>query len=148
MHQLRSLLRQHTNLTALLTWPLALYPATSPLTRYSRHLCDGVITLRPFPHSFSIDAVDLDSGGEGAKGKAEEKMQGLIKVLKLPVLTEKGISVGVGEDMAFAVGRKRFLIRPFHLPPLEEEEGGGGGEHNHGHGGEKEGKVEAKRLEF
>jgi hypothetical protein len=24
--------------------------------------------------------------------------------------------------MAFAVGRKRFIIRPFHLPPVEGEE--------------------------
>lgn len=48
-------------------------------------------------------------------------MQGLIKVSKLPVLGEKGISVGIGEDMAFAVGRKRFLIRPFHLPPVDGE---------------------------
>jgi hypothetical protein len=64
------------------------------------------------------------------------------------VLTEKGISVGVPEDMAFAVGRRRFLIRPFHLPPFEGEEagGGGGGENSHEVG--KEGKVEAKSLEF
>jgi elongator complex protein 4 len=99
---------------------------------------DSVITLRPFPHSFSVDAVDMDSSG--SKGKAEEKMQGLIKVLKLPVLSEKGISVGVGEDMAFAVGRRRFLIRPFHLPPLEtEDDQNGGGE---GKGGD------GKSLEF
>lgn len=99
---------------------------------------DGVITLRPFPHSFSVDAIDMESGG--AKGKSEEKMQGLIKVLKLPVLSEKGISVGVGEDMAFAVGRRRFLIRPFHLPPMEgEEENNGAGD---GKGGD------AKSLEF
>lgn len=32
-----------------------------------------------------------------------------------------GMSAG-GEDMAFAVGRKRFIIRPFHLPPMEDEE--------------------------
>ena len=54
-------------------------------------------------------------------------MQGLLEVRKLPVLTEKGVSVGVGEDMAFAVGRRRFTIRPFHLPPLESEEGDAGG---------------------
>lgn len=79
-------------------------------------------------------------------------MQGLIKVLKLPVLTEKGVSVGVGEDMAFAVGRRRFTIRPFHLPPLEAEEegagGGVGGHEGHGHEGKEGGKVEAKSLEF
>jgi elongator complex protein 4 len=142
LHQLRALLRQHSTFTLLLTWPLALYPTTHPLTRYSRLLVDGVITLRPFPHSFSVDAIDLDiiGGVSTAKGKAEEKMQGLIKVLKLPVLSEKGVSVGAGEDMAFAVGRRRFLIRPFHLPPLEAEE----------HEGETRGDAgkEGKNLEF
>ena len=78
-------------------------------------------------------------------------MQGLLEVRKLPVLTEKGVSVGVGEDMAFAVGRRRFTIRPFHLPPLESEEGDAGGGGHAGHEtevGGGEGKVEAKKLEF
>ena len=73
-------------------------------------------------------------------------MQGLLELRKLPILTEKGISVGVGEDMAFAVGRRRFSIRPFHLPPLEQEEGPSGEGHEHDVGAE--GKVEAKSLEF
>jgi len=72
-------------------------------------------------------------------------MQGLLRVLKAPVLSERGVGVGGlgmsagGEDMAFAVGRKRFIIRPFHLPPIEGEE-------------ENESKTEAaskaKDLEF
>ena len=139
----------------MLTWPLALYPSTHPLTRYTRLLTDGVITLHPFPHSFSIDAVSLssDDGNGGKDKREEEKMQGLISVRKLPVLSEKGVSVGVGEDMAFAVSRRSFTIRPFHLPPLEGEEGdagGGGGAtgvHEHEVDG-KEGKVDAKKLEF
>ena len=49
-------------------------------------------------------------------------MQGLIHVHKLPILSERGVSVGVGEDMAFAMGRRRFVVRPFYLPPLEGEE--------------------------
>ncbi len=89
-----------------------------------------------------MDAIDLDItvAVSAAKSKAEEKMQGLIKVVKLPVLSEKGVSVGVGEDMAFAMGRRRFLIRPFHLPPLEAEE----------HESEKSGNArkEEKNLDF
>jgi elongator complex protein 4 len=71
----------------------------------------------------SHEAADV-----GGKGKDDEKMQGLLKVVKLPVLSERGLSVGAGEDMAFAVGRRRFVIRPFHLPPLE----GDGGEESKG----------------
>lgn len=54
-------------------------------------------------------------------------MQGLLRLLKAPILSERGVGagglgIGNGEDMAFAVGRKRFIIRPFHLPPVEVEE--------------------------
>lgn len=63
-------------------------------------------------------------------------MQGLIKVIKLPILSERGVGVGVGEDMAFAVGRRRFVVRPFYLPPLE------------GEGPEREGGTKEKELEF
>jgi elongator complex protein 4 len=53
-------------------------------------------------------------------------MQGLLKVLKIPMLSERGVGIGGGEDMAFAVGRRRFDIMPFHLPPVEGEDEGGG----------------------
>lgn len=138
LHSLRALLRQYTILTTLTSWPLSLYPSTSPLTRWSRLLNDGVITLRPFPHSFSVDAIDLDLKGQ-TKGKGEEKMQGLIQVVKLPVLSERGSSVGMGEDMAFSVSRRAFRVRPFHLPPLDAEVPDGG---------EGEGKEEGKGLDF
>ncbi|KIW01956.1 uncharacterized protein PV09_06793 [Verruconis gallopava] len=144
LHSVRSLLRKHsTVLTSMFSWPLALFPDTHPLTRWARHLSDGVIALHPFPHSFSIEAIDLDiKGGSGSneKVKTEEKMQGLIKMLKLPVLTEKGVGLGSGEDMAFAVGRRRFLIRPFHLPPLEGET------KDTAHDGDS--TIESNKLEF
>jgi elongator complex protein 4 len=73
--------------------------------------------LHPFPHSYSVESADSD-----AKARDEEKMQGLIRVHKLPILSERGLSVGSSEDMAFAVGRRRFVVRPFYLPPLEGEE--------------------------
>jgi len=119
LQTLRSLLRQHpTTLTVFLSWPLTLYPrSASILTRWTEHLSDGVITLHPFPHSYSVDSVESD-----AKAKDEEKMQGLIQVYKLPILSERGVSVGGGEDMAFAVGRRKFVVRPFYLPPLGGEE--------------------------
>jgi elongator complex protein 4 len=70
-------------------------------------------------------------------GKEDEKPQGLLKVWRVPVQSEKGmgtagVGVGVGgEDMAFWVSRRRFVVRPFSLPPvegdLEAQEGGGGG---------------------
>ncbi len=44
--------------------------------------------------------------------------------------------------MAFAVEQGRFVIRPFHLSPLEDDGGGDG----HDHGGDAQ--MEAKSLEF
>lgn len=52
---------------------------------------------------------------------------------RVPVQSEKGMgTAGVGgEDMAFWVTRRRFVVKPFSLPPvegdLEAQEGGGGG---------------------
>jgi len=131
LQTLRSLLRQYpTTLTVLVSWPLTLYPRNSSiLTRWTEHIADGVITLHPFPHNYSVDSADSE-----AKAGNEEKMQGLIHVHKLPILSERGLCVGSGEDMGFAVGRRRFVVRPFYLPPLEgeeskarQEEGGGVG---------------------
>jgi len=68
-----------------------------------------------------------------AGGKEDEKPQGLLKVWRVPVQSEKGMgTAGVGgEDMAFWVSRRRFVVRPFSLPPVEgdveAQEGGGGG---------------------
>jgi elongator complex protein 4 len=94
------------------------------LTHWAEQLSDGVIQLQPFPHAYSTDA----SPSSSSSTKGEEKMQGLLKVLKVPVLSERGVGISGGEDMAFAVGRKRFDIRPFHLPPVEGEDDGGGGD--------------------
>lgn len=126
IHSLRSLLRITPALTIMISWPLALYPRTLPLTRWVETLLDGVILLQPFPHAYSIES-EPTTPTSGGNAKDDEKMQGLLKVLKAPVLSERGVGVGGlgvgnGEDMAFAVGRKRFIIRPFHLPPVEGEE--------------------------
>jgi elongator complex protein 4 len=139
LQSLRSLLRQYpTTLTVLLSWPSTLYPRSSSiLTRWTEHLADGVISLHPFPHNYSIDSADSD-----AKAKDEEKMQGLIHVHKLPILSERGLSVGSGEDMAFSVGRRRFVVRPFYLPPLEGEDSRAGQAEGSGMG------AKEKELEF
>lgn len=122
-----------------------MYPSSHSYTRWLERLLDGVIRLEPFPHSFSADAVVMDeaSDSEGRAGKKEEeiKLQGMLTVRKLPLLTERGYGGGEAEDMAWALGRKRFVIRRFNLPPVELDDGGGGEQ-------AKEEKRKAKDLEF
>ena len=84
------------------------------------HLSDGVIELVPFPHS-------IDTGpslsASGAATSQEERPQGMVKIHSLPVFHERGGGgaggAGVGDDLAFTVNRRRFLIKPFSLPPVE-----------------------------
>ena len=97
-------------------------------------LSDGVIELAPFPHS-------IDAGPPSAATAQEEKPQGLVRVHRLPVVWEKGGGGGGrGDDLAFTVSRKRFVIKPFSLPPVE-----GDTEAQKGHG---EGKPTKVDIEF
>jgi len=127
LHSLRALLRQHSSrLSVLITLPLALYPRSSSLVRWIEYLCDGVISLHPFPHR--VGEIERPPS---QKGKAEEKPQGMLNVHKLPIFAERGGGAGRGvgeggaaggEDLCFVVSRRKFLIKPYNLPPMEGEE--------------------------
>ncbi|EME40983.1 hypothetical protein DOTSEDRAFT_178297 [Dothistroma septosporum NZE10] len=122
LRSLKSLLRQHsTRLTALITLPLELHPRSSGLVRWAEILSDGVIELTPFPHL--MDAANDLAQSSGARG-VEEQPQGMVKVHKLPIITERGeggagVRNSMGEDLAFTVSRRKFVIKPFSLPPVE-----------------------------
>ncbi|MCJ1235738.1 hypothetical protein MMC14_003709 [Varicellaria rhodocarpa] len=121
LHSIRSLLRLYPiQLTAIISLPLTLYPRTAGLVRWMEHLSDGVIELVPFPHS--IDTIPSLTTS-GAATSQEEKPQGIVKIHTLPVFHERGGGgaggAGVGDDLAFTVSRRRFLIKPFSLPPVE-----------------------------
>ncbi|KAI9683011.1 MAG: hypothetical protein M1822_006204 [Bathelium mastoideum] len=140
IHSLRSMLRTHpTRLVIMLSLSLDLHPRASSLTRWIEHLSDGVITLLPFPHDVSAVA------SSGAGTQKEEKPQGLVKVFKVPVQTERGMGGMVGgeegEDLAFTLSRKRFAIRAFSLPPAE-------GDEEAQRGGKDGGGLTGKEMEF
>jgi elongator complex protein 4 len=158
LHDLRVLLATHNRLTALVTLPLDLYPRSSALVRWCEILSDGVIELTPFPHSPAYEEASGES--RRGKGKDDQTPQGLVRVHKLPILSQRGEGGAgngnsLGDDLSFAVTRKRFLIRPFSLPPVEgdreaqegkvegqvEENGGG----DKGSGG---GVKMGKEMEF
>ncbi|CAK4033752.1 related to RNA polymerase II elongator complex, subunit ELP4 [Lecanosticta acicola] len=122
---LRALLRQYsTRLTAIITLPLELYPRTSGLVRWAEILSDGVVELTPFPHLMDASNALAESGGARA---SEEQPQGMVKFHRLPITTERGeggASVGnsLGEDLAFTVSRRKFVIKPFSLPPIDGDQ--------------------------
>ena len=102
-----------------MTIPLELYHRSSGLIRWAEHLSDGVIELTPFPHLMDASNSLAESGGARA---SEDQPQGMLHLHKLPVTTEKGGGgggTGIGDDLAFILSRRKFVIRPFSLPPLE-----------------------------
>ncbi|KAH7398259.1 paxneb superfamily protein-like protein [Pyrenochaeta sp. MPI-SDFR-AT-0127] len=118
LHAIRALLRQYsTRLTAILTLPSSLYPRSSGLVRWIEILSDGVLELSPFPYSH-LQALAQSAGTT----KDEDRPQGMLAIHKLPVFHEKGGGGGVeglGEDMAFTLSRRKFVIAKFSLPPVE-----------------------------
>ncbi|EMC91669.1 hypothetical protein BAUCODRAFT_27940 [Baudoinia panamericana UAMH 10762] len=139
MHSLRALLRQHAGrLTAMITLPLELYPRSSGLVRWAELLSDGVLELTPFPHL--MDAATAETGNTAS---GEEQPQGMLKVHKLPITTERGEGGAgavnsIGEDLSFTLSRRKFTIRPFSLPPLEGDQ----------EGQKEAGKLTGKDVEF
>lgn len=116
LHALKALMSAHANrVTAMITFPLSLYPRSSGLVRWIELLSDGVIELCPFPHSADATATS------GAATSQEEPPQGMLKTHRLPVLHERGggSDQNVGQDWAFILSRRRFEIKPFSLPPAE-----------------------------
>ncbi|CAG8127298.1 unnamed protein product [Penicillium salamii] len=116
LHALKALMSAHaTRVTAMITFPLSLFPRSSGLVRWIELLSDGVIELCPFPHSADATATS------GAATSQEEPPQGMLKTHRLPVLHERGggSDQNVGQDWAFILSRRRFEIKPFSLPPAE-----------------------------
>lgn len=124
----------------MITFPLELFPRTSALVRTAEHLSDGVLELTPFPHLMDASNALAESGGARAN---EEQPQGLVRVHKLPINTERGeggagAGNSLGEDLAFTVSRRKFVIKPFSLPPMEGDQ-----EAQH-----EAGKLTSKDVEF
>lgn len=69
-----------------------------------------------------MDASNGSSTESGGARGAEDQPQGMLRIHKLPVNSEGGeggAAAGMGEDLAFTVSRRKFVIRPFSLPPIE-----------------------------
>ncbi|KAL2153333.1 hypothetical protein VTH82DRAFT_4488 [Thermothelomyces myriococcoides] len=128
LHSLRALLRQYSSqLTAIITLHATLYPRSSGLVRWMELLCDGVIELIPLPANPGAPPPPPSSSGSGNTDKNDQTPQGMLRVHTLPIYHEKG-GGGAGassfrETLSFSLSASRGLvIKPYSLPPLEEEE--------------------------
>lgn len=142
LHAFRSLLRKHsTRLTAIFTLPLALHSRSSSLVRWAEILSDGVLELAPFPHIIHEGPSLATSGAATAQ---EDAPQGMLKVHSLPVFHERGGGGAggkdLGDDLAFVVSRRKFVIRPFSLPPAEGDA--------EAQKGDEDGKISKASIEF
>ena len=144
LHGLRCLLRRYNQqVVVMMTLPLSLHPRGTGLVRWMEYLCDGVLELAPFPYSPSIEPPMTTSKGAStgsAKSRVDERPQGLLNVHKMPVLTERGGGSGAGDDMAFSLGRRKFSIVKYHLPPVDGDTDAQRGETGEG--------VPATQIEF
>ncbi|KUI68285.1 Elongator complex protein 4 [Cytospora mali] len=123
MHALRALLRQYCGqLTALITFPVTLFPRANGVTRWIELLSDGVLEMVPLPPK--LGAAPPSSGNAS---KVQEQSQGILRVHSLPIFHEKG---GGGaennhfrEDLSFHLSStKGLVIQPYVLPPMEDED--------------------------
>ncbi|KAI5306431.1 dihydrofolate reductase [Ascosphaera pollenicola] len=157
LHSLRALLACHPDkTTAMLSLPLSLFPRPTALIRWAEILSSGVLELVPFPHSTDANHASA-TAASGAATANEEPPQGMLKIHKLPVYHERaggGSEKSMLEDWAFTLSRRRFLIKPFNLPPVEgdfEAQAGSTGPVEEDAGDEqrkKKKKPTAKDLEF
>lgn len=134
MHVLRALLRQHsTNLTAAVSFSTSLYPRSTGFSRWMELLCDGVLELVPLPRQVHIQP----------HAKAEDTVQGMLKVHNLPVYHERGGGLeghSSRENLSFRLSSSSGLqFRPYSLPPMVNEDNAKEAEND---------KTERKTLAF
>lgn len=104
--QLRALTRKYKDrFSAMVSLPLVLYPRSSPMTRWMELLSDSVLEFHPF-------SVKVQ----------EKQFQGLVNVLKLAGLSERGHMLVTQSEYAFRVTKRTFEIDEWSIPVEEEEE--------------------------
>jgi len=128
----------------MMTVPIELFPRSTGLVRWMELLSDGVLELMPFPH-LSVAAPPTSSSGAGTATHQEDQPQGIAKFHKLPIFHEKGGGggglKGLGDDLAFVVSRRKFVIKPFSLPPAD-------GDTVAQQGGESEQNLKKASIDF
>lgn len=116
MHGLRSVLSEVPLAVLLASIALDLYPRESVVTHMLETLADGVVALQPFNAAMAA-LVERAYKNEPAKIQ-----HGLVNVVKVPVLSERGMMMVANGEWAFRNGRKKFEIEEWGIPVEEADE--------------------------
>lgn len=115
-HSLRVLLKQYcNNVSLIVSLPLDLYPRTSSLVATLETLADSIIHLEPFNQKL----VELME--KAYKNQPSKIQHGYVNILKLPVLSERGLMIIKNHEYAFKNGRKKFEIEAWGIPVEVDE---------------------------
>lgn len=116
IQSLRTLLRNYSNnLVLMASMSSDLYPTESSIGAQLISLFDSVVKLQPF----NEDMAQLIE--KAYKSEPSKIQHGLLHVLKIPTLSDRGMMMVRKSEYAFKNGRKKFEIEEWSIPVEDEE---------------------------
>lgn len=116
VHSLRAILRQYSqNVVLVASLSSDLYPRDSNVAHVLESLADSCIHLQPFNQEMT-QLIE-----RAYKNEPSKIQQGLVNIVKLPVLSEKGMMMIHEGEYAFKNGRKKFEIEEWGIPVEDSE---------------------------
>lgn len=111
LHSLRSLLRQHPqSLLLMATLLLDLFPQECAISHLANTLFDAAIHLQPFGQDM-LALLD-----RAYKNDPSRQHHGLVHILKLPVVADRGVNTVRTNELAFRNSKRHFAIEPWGIP--------------------------------
>lgn len=146
LHGIRSLVKKYGDRCVLLsTISSDLYAASNALfVPTIENLFDSVLNLEPF-HQDMVQLLE-----RAYKSQPNKVQHGLVHVLKLPVLSDRGEMHVMKSEWAFRNGKKRFEIEEWGIPVDDDgDDDNKRGKHDpHGHDPHGHKKQHTKSLDF
>lgn len=115
VHSLKAVVST-TPLVLMASIALDLFPRESLITHLVEAIMDSVVHLQPF--NAAMTAL-LERAYKNEPAKVQ---QGLVNILKLPVLSARGMMVVANGEYAFKNGKKRFAIEEWGIPVEDGDE--------------------------
>lgn len=115
-HLMRALVARTSQLVLAASLPLDLYPRSGMIAQVLESLSDAVVQLQPFNMAMAAMVE------RAYKDQPAKIQQGLVHVIKVPVLSARGMMMVRHGEYAFKNGRKKFEIEEWGIPVEDGEE--------------------------